>query len=203
MFLLQLFRCRNKPRRTRALFQINIYINLNNMKQIMRRAKPNDMLTLELSDNKLKIKFKSNTTRTFSLPIIEIDEKEQKVPELSFPVGVTTDSIILSDSIDDADIVGDSVTFMAESKKFTVLAEGDLNRAQIEIVADEVTEIKASENAVKAKYSVEYLKKMVQGGKLADRVIINFNKDYPLKLSYISVDKVSLSFILAPRVEND
>jgi hypothetical protein len=50
---------------------------------------------------------------------------------------------------------------------------------------------------------VEYLKKMVQGGKLADRVIINFNKDYPLKLSYISVDKVSLSFILAPRVEND
>jgi proliferating cell nuclear antigen PCNA len=178
-------------------------INLNNLKQVLRRAKPNDMLTLELSDNKLKIKLKSNTTRTFSLPIIEIDEKEQKVPELSFPVGVTTDSIILSDSIDDADIVGDSVTFVAEAKKFTVLAEGDLNKAQIEIVGDDVTEIKATDAAVKAKYSVEYLKKMVQGGKLADRVIINFNKDYPLKLSYVSVDKVSLSFILAPRVEND
>jgi proliferating cell nuclear antigen len=182
---------------------VEVAINLNNFKQVLRRAKPNDMLTLELADNKLKIKFKSNTTRTFSLPIIEIDEKEQRVPELSFPVTITTDSVILSDSIDDADIVGDSVSFMAEAKKFTVLAEGDLNRAQIEITADEQTDIKAGDVAVKAKYSVEYLKKMVQGGKLAEKVIVQFNKDYPLKLSYVSVDKVSLAFILAPRVEND
>ncbi|MFH1053553.1 MAG: hypothetical protein V1740_04020, partial [Candidatus Woesearchaeota archaeon] len=68
--------------------------------------------------------------------------------------------------------------------------------------ADDDTEIKA-EQTVKAKYSVEYLKKMVQGGKLADKVMVQFNKDYPLKLSYVSVDRVSLSFILAPRVEND
>jgi hypothetical protein len=33
--------------------------------------------------------------------------------------------------------------------------------------------------------------------------LIQFNKDYPLKLEYKTVDKVSLSFILAPRVEND
>jgi len=181
---------------------VEIAINLNNLKAVLRRAKPNDMLSLELADNKLKIKFKSNTTRTFSLPIIEIDEKEQKVPELSFPVSITTDSMILSDSIDDADIVGESVSFMAEPKKFTILAEGDLNKAQIEINADEQTEIKG-DATVKAKYSVEYLKKMVQGGKLADKVIVQFNKDYPLKLSYVSVDRVSLSFILAPRVEND
>ncbi len=181
---------------------VEIAINLNNLKAVLRRAKPNDMLSLEMADNKLKIKFKSNTTRTFSLPIIEIDEKEQKVPELSFPISISTESSILSDSIDDADIVGESVSFIAEPKKFTVLAEGDLNRAQIEIGADEQTEINA-EATVKAKYSVEYLKKMVQGGKLADKVIVQFNKDYPLKLSYVSVDRVSLAFILAPRVEND
>ena len=181
---------------------VEIAINLNNLKAVLRRAKDRDMVSLELADNKLKIKFKSNTTRTFSLPIIEIDEKEQKVPELNFPVSITIDSGIVSDSIDDADIVGESVTFMAEPKKFTILAEGDLNKAQIEIAEDAQTEIKAEAN-VKAKYSVEYLKKMVQGGKLADKVIVQFNKDYPLKLSYVSVDRVSLSFILAPRVEND
>ena len=124
------------------------------------------------------------------------------MPELTFPISIMTNSMILSDSIDDADIVGESVTFIAEPKKFTVLAEGDLNKAQIEISADDDTEIKA-EQTVKAKYSVEYLKKMVQGGKLADKVSVQFNKDYPLKLSYVSVDRVSLSFILAPRVEND
>jgi hypothetical protein len=32
---------------------------------------------------------------------------------------------------------------------------------------------------------------------------VQFNKDYPLKLDFKEVDKVSLSFILAPRVDND
>ena len=56
---------------------------------------------------------------------------------------------------------------------------------------------------VSAKYSVEYLKKMIQGSKLADKVKIQFNKDYPLKLDYHTIDKVMLSFILAPRVESE
>jgi len=53
-------------------------INLGNLKQILRRAKPSDMLTLELLENKLKIQLKGSSTRTFSLPIIELEEKEQK-----------------------------------------------------------------------------------------------------------------------------
>ena len=55
----------------------------------------------------------------------------------------------------------------------------------------------------KAKYSVEYLKKIMDASKLTDNVSIQFNKDYPLKLDYIVVDKLQLSFILAPRVENE
>jgi hypothetical protein len=44
---------------------------------------------------------------------------------------------------------------------------------------------------------------MVIAGKLADEVIIHFNKDYPLKLDYKIIDKLNLSFILAPRVESE
>lgn len=177
-------------------------INLNNLKQVLRRVKPADMLSLEMADNKLNVILKSNTTRTFSLPIIELDEKEQKVPELSFPVSIKTHSSLFTDSIEDVDIVGESVSFIAEPKKFTLMAEGDLNKAQIEITPDDATTINAKEK-VKAKYSIEYLKKMIQGSKIADEVTIQFNKDYPLKLDYKAVDKVSLSFILAPRVESE
>ena len=91
---------------------------------------------------------------------------------------------------------------MAEPKLFTILAEGDLSQAKIEITEDKSTKISASEK-VKAKYSIEYLKKMVAGSKLSEKVEIHFNKDYPLRLDYKEVDKVQLSFILAPRVEND
>jgi len=182
-----------------------IAINLSNLKQVLRRASTKDMLTIELdADNRLKIQLKGPTTRTFNLPIIEIEEKEHKVPDLKFPVIIKTASSILNEAIADADVVGESVSFIAEAKKFTLQAEGDISQAKIEIKEDDDTKISTtSDEKVKSKYSIEYLKKMINGSKLSDDVTIQFSKDYPLKLEYKTVDKVMLSFILAPRVEND
>jgi len=179
-------------------------INLINLKQILRRAKPTDIMTIELEDSKLNIQFRGNSTRTFSLPIIESEDKEQKVPELVFPVQIKTTSTILNEAIEDVDVVADSVAFIAEPGVFIIKAEGDLSKAKIEIKPGEETKMTVDTNeTLKARYSIEYLKKMINGSKLSEEVSVSFNKDYPLKLDYKVVDKLSLSFILAPRVEND
>ncbi|MFC1727852.1 proliferating cell nuclear antigen (pcna) [Nanoarchaeota archaeon] len=184
--------------------ETELAINLGNLKQILRRVKPNDILSLELADSRLKITLKSDTVRTFSLPIINIEEKEQKVPELSFPVSIKTTTDILNEVIEDVGIVAESVTLNADPSKLVVSAEGDLSKADIVIKPDDQTRIDCqSDEVIRAKYSVEYLKKMVAGGKLADEVSISFNKDYPLKIEFKEVDKVMLDFILAPRVENE
>lgn len=184
--------------------EVSLAISLSNLKQILRRVSPSDMLILELDpDNKLKVQIKGKSTRTFSLPIIDLEEKEQKIPDLKFPVTVHMNSTILNDAIEDADIVSESVTFMVEPKKLSMRAEGELNDANIEIKEDDDIKINSSSDKVKAKYSIEYLKKMIDGSKLADKVVINFDKDYPLKIDYNVVDKLQLSFVLAPRVENE
>jgi len=183
---------------------VNVALNLNNLKQVLRRIGANDILTMELDDNKFKITLKSNTTRTFYLPIVDLEEKEQKKPQLKFPLTITTNCDIFNEAIEDADIVAESVSLMADKKKFTVLAEGDLSKVRVEIKPDEETTIKSeSDDVVKAKYSIEYLKKMIQGSKLSPDVTLSFNKDYPLKLEYKQMDKLMLTFILAPRVDND
>lgn len=182
---------------------VEITMNLNNLKQILRRAKPSDILVLELEDDRMNIILKSAQTRTFSLPIIESEEREQRVPTLEFPVIIKTSCSLLAESIEDVGIVSESVAFATDGNKLFIKAEGDLNKANIEIPKDKDTEIIAPEEKIQAKYSVEYLKKMMSGGKLADRVEIKFNKDYPLKLEYKVVDRVLLAFILAPRVENE
>lgn len=179
-----------------------ISINLGNLKQILRRAGINDMLTLELNSNKLKVTLRGATTRTFGLPLIEIEEKEQKIPDLKFPVVITTISSVLSSAVEDADIVAESVRFTVDSQIFSITAEGDLNDARIDIKSDDNTKITA-EGKVTSKYSIEYLKKMTQASKLAEEVSIKFDNDYPLKLEYTSLNKLQLAFILAPRVEND
>ncbi len=180
----------------------DVAINLANLRQILRRANPSDMLTIELEANKLKVQMKSASTRVFSLPLIELEDREQKVPELSFPVSIEASSSILNEAISDVEIVSESVSLIAEPGKLTLQAEGDLNTAAIEIKDSNDVKITAKEKT-KAKYSIEYLKKMIEGSKLSDRVLVQFNKDYPLKLTYATVDKVMMSFILAPRVDTD
>jgi len=114
------------------------------------------------------------------------------------------DALMLSEAIEDVSVVAESVTFLGEKSQLLVKAEGDLSKAFIEIKNDENTSIKANgEEKYKAKYSLEYLKKMIAGSKLHDKVVLYFNTDYPLKLEYKVTDKLLLSFILAPRVDND
>lgn len=184
--------------------EVDIAINLNNLKQILRRAKPEDRLTIEIADSsKLKIQLKSKNTRTFSLPIIDTEEKQQKIPDLKFPVMIQTASSILNDAIEDVGIVAESVTFLTEKNSFTVKAEGELSEAKVDFEENDDMKINSPPEKTRAKYSIEYLKKMISGGKLADKVVIQFNNNYPLRLDYKVIDKVLLSFILAPRVENE
>jgi proliferating cell nuclear antigen len=180
----------------------NLGINLTNFKQILRRAKSNDKVILEVEASKLKITFQGKSKRTFHMPLIELEDKSQKVPELNFKATITSSCSTLSEAVDDVDIVGESVTFMSDSKTFSISASGDLTKARIDIPADDSTKITTQE-PVKSKYSIEYLKKMIQGSKLSDMVTIEFSKDYPLKMQFVEKDAVQLAFILAPRVDND
>ena len=132
-----------------------------------------------------------------------MEEKEHKIPDLQFPVSIALPASTLTGAIEDADIVAESVSFEAEKDKFTMRASGDLSEANIEISGGDNVKITSPDEKVQAKYSIEYLKKMVGGSKLSEQVTLEFNKDYPLKLSFKEVDKFLLSFILAPRVEND
>ncbi len=180
-----------------------VAINLSMLKQVLRRLKGGEILSLQTENGRLKITLKGNTTRSFSLPIIDIDENETKVPDLTFPVSIAMPSNILNEAVEDVDVVGDSVAFIAEPHKFTMYAEGDLSEANITI--EEKDDIKiiveGTETKIRSKYSVEYLKKMIEGSKLSDRAVLHFNKDYPLKLDYNLVDVLSMSFILAPRAD--
>jgi proliferating cell nuclear antigen len=179
-----------------------IAINLNSFKQVLRRAKPSDVLTLEKAEGKLKITLKEKTTRTFFLPLIDLEERQQKIPQLSAKASVEFASTMLNDAIDDMDIVGESVSFLAQKDKFVVSASGDLTKAEVVIPKDDSVRINTDADQ-KSKYSIEYLKKMMQGSKLAGKAVLKFSNDYPLTLEYKETDKLSLTFILAPRVDND
>lgn len=178
-------------------------INLNNFAQILRNAKKEDIVVLKRNEAfKLGIEMKGNTTRKFEIPVIELDEKEQKIPELKHDVKVRMPTKDLKEQIKGADEVAEAVTFKVERGKFTVSAKGDLAKFNTENKEGEHVEIDAKKDSV-ARYSVEYIKKMTNAVKISDEVVLEFSTDYPLKMSFVQVDRLKLVHILAPRVADE
>ena len=184
--------------------EYNVAVSLDSLKQILRRVKPTDTLTLELDEekNRLRVILKGDSHRTFNLSLIDIEDREQKVPVLDFPVKVQINSQVFEDAIEDVSIVAESVALNVVKDRFFIESEGNFGDANVELRKDEETIIELIGDSVRAKYSIEYLKKIVKGGKLADKATIQFNKDYPLKIDYKVLNKLDLAFILAPRVDN-
>lgn len=185
---------------------VTLGISLDSLKTVLKRAKPDDIVSLELDDEKsrLKIRIKGKSSRTFSLSLIDLEEKVQKVPELKFPLKIETTSTVFEEAIADMDVVSESVAFGAEKEAFIVESSSTLNDARVEVKTDSETHVKMDgSEGVRSKYSLEYLKKIVKGGKLCPTVTLQFAKDYPLHVQYLLKDRLSLTFVLAPRVSND
>lgn len=179
-------------------------VSLDSLKNIVKRAKPSDTMTLSLDENsnRLNILIKGESNRSFSLGLLDEEGKEQKVPELSFQVNVETSTLLFNEAVDDLDVVSDSISFLVDSGRFILQGDGNISSGRIELGEDTNVDNKTTES-IKSKYSLEYLKKISKAGKLTSNVSLSFGKDYPLLAEYKVVDKLLMRFILAPRVSND
>jgi len=178
-------------------------ISLTQLISVLKKAKPNSKITLKSDDkNKLEVLFEDEGKRKFELPILDVSAEKPPIEQLEFKVKAHMLSSALESSVSDADIVDDSIVFEAEQGKIKAWAKGDTLSSEMELKEGEggLMKIEVSEKA-KSRYPLEYLKKMIKTSKLADNCVLELATDYPMRLSYKLIDKMSMSFILAPRVE--
>jgi len=175
-----------------------IGVNLNNLKAVLRRVKPGATLAIERVENLLKLSIRDRVKRDFSLALIEIDVDEKPLPEWEFNSVVKLNSDTFTEVIEDCSVVSDACTFIAEPDKFIVEAHG-LNSARAEFSSDEA-EIHSGNST--ARFSLEYLSKFIKGAKISNQSTLSFSDNHPMRLDFHTGDVV-LSFVLAPRVEQD
>ncbi|MEM2115968.1 MAG: proliferating cell nuclear antigen (pcna) [Candidatus Woesearchaeota archaeon] len=179
-----------------------ISVNLNYLKQILKRAKKEKVTIEKTEDEKLRIEIVNGAKRTFVIPLLNLEEETRKVPELNFPVTVTLSAEDFKDAVEDSSIVSDSVTLIVNKNSFVIEGKGDLSAQRTEF--SNVKIIVEDKNATyKASYSIEYLERMIKASKISAEVTIQFDNDYPVKLEYTLLDTISLTFILAPRASVD
>jgi proliferating cell nuclear antigen len=180
---------------------ISIGINLSNLLQVLKRVKANEIVEFHVSESNLSLLIKGESTRRFTLPLIDIrEEVPSGIERLSFPVKVEFSSELLNDGIEDADLVSDSIIFEVSKNDFIIKAEGDSSSTELRLEHGKQAKIAGDKNA-KARYSLDYLKKMIKARKISSVAILEFDTNYPLRLTFAQPEKISLSFILAPRIE--
>ncbi|MGC8812159.1 MAG: proliferating cell nuclear antigen (pcna) [Candidatus Aenigmatarchaeota archaeon] len=180
----------------------SIGVNIGNLLSVLKRAGGEDKATFKLQDSKLEIILENSSRRRFLIPLIDLSQEEvPPIEQLEFSSKVELKPEILQSGIADAEVVSDSVLFEASREKFSMIAEGDISSSQLELEKgnEALLEIKA-DGTIRARYPLDYLKKMVKAAKVADSVTLEWGQDYPMKLSFKLEDKLSLNFVLAPRV---
>ena len=184
----------------------NIAVNMTNLVSVLKRVAPNEKLEIELKDNKLEIVMKDGSTRKFTVPLLDISQEEiPPINQLQFDARAKIKADVLKNGIDDAEIVSDSIVFEANKEKFDMSASGDISSAELTLEKgnDSLLDLNVTGGVVRARYPLDYLKKMIKASKLANEISIRWSKDYPLRMDFTSVDKVSLGFVLAPRVSEE
>ena len=184
--------------------EVTIGVNLVSLLQVLRRAVPGDVLSMKLEDNKLHVTLEGASTRRFTLPLIHVTREE--TPDLAkleagFSATVSVDSEVLNAGIEDAEMVADSTVFTLRKEQLHMKSEGDSSSAQLEIPQGESYKVLDANEPVRARYSLDYLKKIFKARKLSDHATLAMATDYPMKIQFEVPGKTRLSFILAPRVE--
>ena len=183
-----------------------IGINLLNFLTVLKRANINDKLTLNLNEaeSKLEIILEGDSFRNFAIPLIEISKEEiPQVDQLEFTADAEVRTDILEQGINDADIIADSVVIELSDEKLRMFAEGNSSKSELKLEkGNEALLNLSAKEKVKSRYSLEYLKKMIKGAKIADKSKIMIGKDYPMRIEFRG-ENVLLNFILAPRVAED
>jgi len=183
-----------------------IGINLLNLLTVLKRVNTNDKLTLNLNEkeNKMEVMLEGDSKRRFAIPLIEISRDEMpQIDQLKFGASAELRSDIFEQGINDADIIADSVVIELTPDNLKMSAEGNSSRAELDLEKgnEALFDLNANEK-INSRYSLEYLKKMIKGARLAEKTKIFLGNDFPLKIEFKG-ENASLSLILAPRVAEE
>jgi len=179
-------------------------LNIENLYSILRRANADDTITFELEDSRFHITMENSSTRNFSLPVLNLSEDDiPETDQLAFDFEAELEASVLEGAVKDAMVVSDAVTVTANDAELNIKAEGDQSNAEFTITDGSEGVISMDGEPVKSMFSLDYLSKMIGAKKLADNVTIKLGDDFPMRMEFVRPDEVNLSFVLAPRIEEE
>ncbi|MEB3852023.1 MAG: DNA polymerase sliding clamp [Desulfurococcales archaeon] len=184
--------------------ETRLLIRTDELNKVVRRAGRNDTLILEKSpdENAVLVTLrdrKTGLTRVFAVPIVDLEPPEIREPKLEGTTRFTVDSDVIKIIIQDAKVVGDTITLESkEDGRLIVKAEAEEKAYTWEMRLNApLLDIDVEEPSV-ASYSRSPLEAATKPTGAADMVRGEFATDYPLKLEYTFQNGERMIIYVAP-----
>ncbi|MEM4598288.1 MAG: proliferating cell nuclear antigen (pcna) [Candidatus Diapherotrites archaeon] len=183
--------------------EIKLGADMDYFRQIMSRAKSDDVIVLEMGADKtvLSIKFLGKSSRSFSMPLIDVSKGQVPNPKIDFDAELSLKAAIIQDSLKDAEILSAHITFGVRNETFYVSANSSKGTFINEVQKKDgsIKKFEASKDC-KAMFPLDYLKNMLKVLSGEDELKLFLKSDAPLKLEFMN-EKARITYYLAPRID--
>lgn len=181
-------------------------LDLNYLNQIMGRAKAGDEmhLLLEEENGRLLLTFKGEkgeSSRHFTIPLIDISSAELPNPKIDFDAEVTIRAGALQDGLKDASLISTHVSLAAANQSFVLDANSSKGSLHNVTKKDQVNVVDIKiKNECKSMFPLDYLSDILKAANSETEVTLKLKSNSPIEAHYMIGD-AHMSYFLAPRIE--
>lgn len=183
--------------------EVKIGVNFDDFNKIIKRAKADNKLVLEVKENKLIVILQGRVERRFTLPLLDIAGQELPEPKLNLTVMAKMLSDTFRDALKDASLMSESIRLKAMEDRLILQAKSD--KGELEAVftleAGSLLDLEITEPA-ESSYGLDFLEKIVSKAyRISDIITLQFATNMPLSMTFDIAGGGSLKYLLAPRME--
>lgn len=171
-----------------------LYLDLHELVKILKRGNNKDVLIFQADFEVINIIFTNKNSRTFSQTQIDMDDNMRDFPQLEYSVNFKCDFDSIKNSLKDADLYSDRLTFTCKDEKLFLSCDGANGNYKNEC------DLNIDKNdCCSATYSVDWLSKIFNNKLGSNDFKINMGDDYPM-LVEMDFDFIKMNYLLAPRL---
>jgi len=182
----------------------SIGLNVKTAYDLLKDAKKDDPVEIELLEKESKIKF-SMGKLSYSLVLLNTDaiKKEPKTPRIDLPVKAIISGEDFKKAIKAAEKVSDYIIFNADTEGLKMTSRGEMRDMSLSIPKEEMEEYSIKDDkSVRSMFSLDYVSEIAKVFVNAEEIELRIGNDFPILMkSSIARDEGFIEYLLAPRVE--
>ena len=178
---------------------VNLGVDFTELSKILKRSRTEDRIELSM-DTRFKMVFKGETTRSFSLAIIESTTTPPKEPKIEYTAEVKIIGNMLKEAFKDAELVSNHVALKLSTDGFNIKADGDSGSVDIKLEKDKLMSINAKQES-KAVFALDQLNNLLKAADAQSIISIKIRTDAPIRIEY-AIGDGRVIYYLAPRIES-